>query len=284
MEALAAVSTDSPTLPFTLDDTIEPVTWRRPRPGLFEAAGATHPGKVRATNEDAHGVYPEFGLCAVADGLGGRSAGDVASAMGVFHAREVVSRSAPCTAAEAELVMRGAIEQANAAVRHAGESDPRWKGMGSTFVGLLFCGGHVVIGHAGDSRAYRVRGGIARRLTADHSMRELYLQVYGDRADPAVAERNASIVTRALGAKATIQPDVRVETVEPGDVFLLCTDGLWGLVDDEEIAFAFAGASSLEGAIARLVATAYNRGGPDNITAVAVRPFAESSRRSWLAG
>jgi PPM family protein phosphatase len=275
MQTLAIDSAHAATLPvsLSLDDTIEPITQRRPLPAIFEATGSTHPGKVRLQNEDAYGIFPDIGLCAVADGLGGRNAGEVASAMAVHEVRWSLMRRPPSEAVSAEQALGAAIAYANQAVRHVAEVEPRCKGMASTFVGLLFSGGRVIIGHAGDSRAYRIRGGAAERLTVDHSMREMYLQVYGHRADPRIAEKNASIVTRALGGRPRIQAGIRAEQVEPGDTFLLCTDGLWGLVEDDEIAFAFAGARTLEAAVAKLMATAYNRGGHDNITALAVRPL-----------
>jgi protein phosphatase len=282
MQMLAFDSSEAPTLPCSLADRLEP--WaadtesmdpvesaRRPSARFFETAGATHPGRVRAVNEDAYAIFPEAGFCAVADGLGGRRSGDVASRLAIHEAREFLAGAQGSGLSPAD-VLAGAVAHANAAVHAASGADPRWKGMATTFVGLLFAGPVVAIAHVGDSRAYRIRGGAAERLTVDHSMREIYLQMYGKRADPAVAERNASIVTRALGARGAVEADVRVEVLEPGDAFLLCSDGLWGLVHDDEIAFALAHSHSLEGALATLIATAYNRGGPDNITGAIVRP------------
>lgn len=280
---------EAPTLSISLDDTwsadetLEAETARRPggaaAGAVFEAAGVTHPGRVRTRNEDAYTVAPEIGFCAVADGLGGRPGGDVASALAVREARRFLSDAAVGGAAVPGLgaptglgdLLVGALLFANTAVHEASLSDGRLAGMATTFVGLLVAGGRAAIAHAGDSRAYRLRGGRAERLTVDHSMREAYLQIYGDRARPEVAERNAAIVTRALGVKARVRPDVVTCAVEPGDAFLLCSDGLWGLVEGDEMAFALAGAPTLETALARLIATAYNRGAHDNVTAVLVR-------------
>lgn len=263
----------------TLDDTLDRGDLVCPRPAArFEAAGVTHPGLIRENNEDAYGIFGELGLCAVADGLGGRAGGEVASTMAVHEVRQAIVAAlprAPCTAdpgATLAGALAGAVARANAAVYGAGLADRRFAGMATTFVGLMLSGDHVVIAHVGDSRAYRLRRGVAEQLTVDHSLRELYLQVYKERADPAVAERQANLVTRAVGGHPNVRVDVRVEPLASGDTFLLCSDGLWGLVSAEEMAFAVASTATLEGALAKLVATAYNRGGPDNITAVLVRP------------
>lgn len=278
MQTLAFESHDAPTISMSLEDTLEPETQRRPSSALIEAAGVTHAGRVRARNEDAYCVVPDLGFCAVADGLGGRAAGDVASEMAIREAQRflvgatlggaVLRLGAPTGLAD---LLVGAVLAANDAVHAASLAEDRLSGMGTTFVGLLVAGGRVAIAHAGDSRAYRIRDGRAGRLTVDHSMRELYLQLYGDRARPEIAERNASILTRVVGAQPHVRPDVTTCAAEPGDVFLLCSDGLWSLVSDEEIAFTLAGAPTLETALAKLLATAHNRGAHDNVTAVLVR-------------
>lgn len=202
--------------------------------------------------------------------------------MAIHEVQQALSRALPESESVASGAFAEAVSQANQAVHDAGLASQRLKGMATTFVGLLVTGGHAVIAHVGDSRAYRIRGGVAERLTLDHSMRELYLQTFKARADPAVAEKNASIVTRAVGARPQVRADVRVEELLPGDTFLLCSDGLWGLVSDEEMAFAVVRSPHLETALASLIATAYNRGGTDNITAVLVRPDAAGASRAEL--
>lgn len=283
MQTLSFESCDAPTVSLSLGDALEDtleVEAPRPRSGaVLEVAAVTHAGRVRPRNEDAYVVQPDLGFCAVADGLGGRPGGDVASAMALREAHRFLSDPSLGGAAVLGLgaptglgdLLVAAVRHANSAVHVASLDDPRLTGMGTTLVGLLVAGGRAAIVHAGDSRAYRIRGGCAERLTTDHSMRELYLQVYGDRARPEIAERNACIVTRVVGARPRLQPDVVTCAVEPGDVFLLCSDGLWGLLSDDEMAFALAGAPTLETALAKLFATAYNRGAHDNVTAVLVR-------------
>lgn len=279
--SLSFESSDAPTLPNdTLDDTLEPPSSSRRLSVVLDVAGATHPGCVRHNNEDAYGIFPDLGFCAVADGLGGRAGGEIASSMAVHEVHEALLRGA---VPDPDGTLRGALAQAvthaNSAIHAAGLADMRLKGMATTFVGLLVSGGRAILAHVGDSRIYRIRRGVAERLTVDHSMRELYLQVFKGRADPEVAAKNASAVTRAVGARPSVAVDLRVEELEPGDTFLLCSDGLWGLISDEEIAFAVAVAPTLETALASLIAMAYNRGGPDNITAVLARPRAPGSHR-----
>ncbi|MEZ4293846.1 MAG: protein phosphatase 2C domain-containing protein [Polyangiaceae bacterium] len=274
-------SSDAMTVSLSLDDTEEADTTPRATRWPFEVAGVTHAGRVRSRNEDAYGIFPELGLCVVADGLGGRAGGEVASSTTVGRAHRFLSEAAGKRArgagesafdpGELGAMLGSAVQHANAVVHAAGEADPRLTGMATTFVGLLVAGSRAAIAHVGDSRAYRIREGKIERLTSDHSMRELYLKLYKERARPEIAEQNASIVTRAVGARARVQAEIAEVAVEPGDVFLLCSDGLWGLVSDEEMGFALAGASTLEAALAKMLASAYNRGGHDNITAVLVR-------------
>lgn len=282
-------SSDEPTLPMTLDDAEDETTFRRAS-RVFEAAGVTHPGRVRTNNEDAYCVRPELGFCAVADGLGGHAGGEVASNMAVGNVHrfleDVAHRRAKlaCSGNGGEVIVSPAFEldtlgelltvavqYANRLVFEAAAETEHLNGMATTFAGLLINQGRAAVVHAGDSRVYRIRGGQVERLTTDHSFRELYLKVFKDSARPDVAAKNATIVTRTVGGRARVQPDVTTFSVEAGDVFLLCTDGLWNLVTEEEMAFVLAGAPTLEATLAKLLATAYNRGGHDNITAVLVR-------------
>ncbi|MBK8258918.1 MAG: serine/threonine-protein phosphatase [Polyangiaceae bacterium] len=282
-------SSDEPTLPMTLDDADDETTfWRGLR--VFEAAGITHPGQVRKNNEDAYRLTPELGFCAVADGLGGHAGGEVASSLAVGNVHrfleDVATRRAKllCSGHEGQIVMSpafelsslgdllvAAVQYANRLINETAAENEHLDGMATTFAGLLVNQGRAAVVHAGDSRVYRIRGGKVERLTTDHSLRELYLKVYKDAARPEIADRNATIVTRTVGGRPRVQPDVTTFAVEPDDVFLLCTDGLWNLVSDDEMGFALAGTPTLEATLAKLLATAYNRGGHDNITAVLVR-------------
>ncbi len=265
-------SSDDPTVPFLRDDFNHPIPLLRRVFARVDAVGATHPGRVRKTNEDAYLIVDDRGLCAVADGLGGRPGGEIASAITLHHAAQFISEGVAPNATNVGEMLATAVRHSNDAVRGFASKDVRYKGMASTIVGLLFADRHVAIAHVGDSRAYRVRKGRITRLTIDHSMREQYLQVYKEKADPVIAARNAHLVTRAIGGQPRVEADVAVHPVELGDTFLLCSDGLWGLVSDEEMEFAFADGRTHEGVLAKLMATAYNRGGHDNITAVIARP------------
>src|SRR5262249_7236110 len=158
--------------------------------------------------------------------------------------------------------------QANGVLYSAGLTNATLRGMGTTIVALLVAGPRVVVAHVGDSRAYRIRGGGLERLTEDHNHAELYLKMRGANADLRVYEDRRSMLTRALGAQPTVRVDVRVEQLAPGDMFLLCSDGLWGCLTHDAMADAIARAPTLKAAVAELVAKANEAGGPDNITAV----------------
>lgn len=270
-------------------ETVDEPTWERqvaPRsqgPVLIAAAGVTHAGSVRRKNEDAYVVRSELGLVVVADGMGGKPAGEVASRLSADEVTFAVERAvetARSRGSAASLAVRtdeavslicAAFGQANATIRAIGAADARRRGMATTLAALWFVGDRAIIAHAGDSRVYRIRAGRAEALTEDHSMRALYLRVYGDRADPELARKNAHVITRSVGTQPDLRPDIRVEPVLAGDRFLVCSDGLWGVVDDTEIGLIVSSTPSFEQALVQLVRTVASRGAPDNVTIALAR-------------
>ncbi len=267
----------------------EPTTEREgrggSRPGApIEAVGLTNQGRVRQRNEDAFDIVADIGLAMVADGLGGHPAGDIASRMAV---QEVADRmrdldpdptqpnlndidALPRAAIE---LFRRSVQQANAAIHAAGHRYPVVSGMGTTFVALLIVGAHAIIVHVGDSRVYRLRDGELTALTEDDSMAAEYMRALGESADPEVARQHESTLTRCLGAFADVQLTVRTEVRRPGDLYLLCSDGLWTTVPHPILRRILADTPDLLQAAERLVAEANAAGGPDNITVVLVRPL-----------
>ena len=229
-------------------------------------AARTHVGHVRESNEDSYKVLPELGLIVVADGMGGHAGGEVASALVIENVeREIRAIGAFARAAPA-LALTAAIRAANDAVRKTGEERPALKGMGSTVVSALIIDRVAHVAHAGDSRAYRVRNGKIERLTRDHSLVEEYL-----RENPGASEDDLEgvykhLVTRAVGAAASLEVDVNEYECEPGDVILFCSDGLTGPVEDEAIARIVARAKDIDSAALALVQAALDGGGPDNVT------------------
>ncbi len=235
------------------------------------AVGQTDVGREREHNEDAFLVDLEQGLFLVADGMGGHQAGEVASGI----ARETVASVLRENSAMPKLqALDTAIREANARVVQGGQQVRARKGMGTTIVAIVHDADAVGIAHAGDSRCYRLRGGLLGRMTRDHSLVE---ELGGD--DPAVHAALASysnVITRALGTAVDTVPEIRREPIEPGDVYLLCSDGLSGPVDDSSIADILKSEPNLELACEKLIAKANDRGGPDNVSVVLVRFEADS--------
>jgi serine/threonine protein phosphatase PrpC len=232
----------------------------------FVAAGLTDVGREREHNEDTFLVDEALGLFLVADGMGGHRAGEVASAL----ARDTIERSMRETLATTRLeALDRAIRYANECVVLDGQNHRSRKGMGTTVVALAADQDGVCIAHAGDSRCYRLRDGVLERLTRDHSLIE---ELGGD--DPAVMAAlagYANVITRALGTAADTAPDVRVEPAQVGDLFILCSDGLSGPVDDAALERLLLEGGSLAELCRRLIDEANERGGPDNISVVVVR-------------
>jgi serine/threonine protein phosphatase PrpC len=237
------------------------------------AFGLTDVGRRRESNEDEFLVEPALDLYAVADGMGGHAAGEVASRLAVDALREWLSTQAAGGGGDP---VRRAAEQLLEAVRHANvkicdsvHAHIERRGMGTTLVALLVRDRHAIIGHVGDSRAYLLRNGTLKRLTSDHSWvnEQVKLGLLSDEAAQRHPMRN--IVTRALGSRAEVAAEVREEGVQAGDVFLLCSDGLNTMLSDEEIAEVLGRhGSDPEAACRELVRRANDRGGEDNTTVV----------------
>src|SRR5688572_6142747 len=159
------------------------------------------------------------------------------------------------------------IKLANLRIFETSNRDLRYKGMGTTIVSTLVLGDKIYVGHVGDSRVYRVREGGIAQLTRDHSLLEDYKEAKPDMTEE--EERNfphKNVITRALGMRETVQVDIRAHQIKPGDIYVMCSDGLSGMVPDDQIKVIVAGAKSLERAVAELVDSANRAGGTDNIT------------------
>ncbi len=268
------------------DITDEPTTEREGRAGRkppIEAAGATHVGRVRQRNEDAFEIVAELGLAMVADGLGGHPAGDIASRMAVQevaeHMRDLDPDPTQPNLNDAEALPRAAIDlfrmavqQANAAIHSAGHRYPVVSGMGTTFAAILVVRAHAIIAHVGDSRVYRLRDGELTALTEDDSMAAEYVRALGASADPEVVRQHEGTLTRCLGAFADVPVTVRTERRLPGDLYLICSDGLWTTIPHAILRRILVETPELGELADRLIAEANAAGGPDNITAVLVRP------------
>jgi len=233
---------------------------------LGGSAGATDTGRRRRRNEDAYVCEPP--LFAIADGMGGAQAGEVASRLAAAVLEEGgLDHGA---AGDAEERVASLIREANRRVFQRASEDAATSGMGTTMTVALVDSraGEIAFGHVGDSRAYRVRDGELEQLTQDHSLvGEL---VRSGKISPEEAESHPqrSVITRALGTEADVDVDTFTRDAEPDDVYLLCSDGLTDMLGDGEILELLDGAPALDAAARRLVEAANSRGGEDNITVV----------------
>lgn len=237
----------------------------------YTSAGRTDVGVVRSGNEDNLLMEPEHGVFIVADGMGGHAAGEVASEMAVRIVGEALANVVGHTDQEAAEVMREAIVRANAEIfrRTLVEQDKR--GMGTTTTALLINGSHYLIGQVGDSRAYLLRDGALLQITKDHS----YVQEQVDAGyltpEQARTHPYSNVITRCVGANSDVLPDIYLGVLRPGDVFLLASDGLTGMLEEHEVLAIMQGTSSPGQVVDRLIQEANRRGGLDNVTVIVVR-------------
>jgi protein phosphatase len=235
----------------------------------LDIAARSDLGRVRRFNEDSYAVDADRGVAAVADGMGEQKGADVAAKLATTTLVQSLlagQNLAPRAAAHA------AFASANRAIIERARAEPGLKGMGATLALAWFRGERVSIAHVGDSRVYRWRGGRLERLTTDHSFVQNQLAAGHMTSEEARVSRSRQIVTRALGADEQVAPDLGEHEVLPGDLYLLCTDGLHDLVEDADIAAALEVlAPNLELAASTLVAMANDRGGRDNVSVVVVR-------------
>ena len=238
----------------------------------IEAFGLSHTGLARATNEDAYLVRPDLGLFAVADGMGGAAAGEVASQMAIDAVREEIEGSGAVEPARAgPLLLLGGVELASALIHAAAEGDPRKRGMGTTFTGMLVLGARIAIAHVGDTRAYRLRGSRLEALVEDHTWVAEMVRAGAMTEEEAATSEWRSKLLRAVGVAEQVQVDTRLALAEPGDVYLLSSDGLHGVIGDDAIAEVLRTERDLPRAAQRLIDHVLDAGAPDNATAVLVR-------------
>lgn len=243
--------------------------------------GLTHPGQIRGENEDCIMARSELGLAVLADGMGGHQAGEVASRMAVdiitaYFADAPRGRLSRKSAVKPQALV-DAIRKANAAVYEAAQARPDYRGMGSTVVVAMFAGNRLCVGHVGDSRLYRFRNGALEQLTKDHSVVQELINRGLYTPEEARQSTAKNLVTRALGVEPVIEPDTASTAVNPGDIFLLCSDGLTDVVSDEQIAEILRNhGSNVDRATKQLVDRANAQGGPDNISVVLVQASDDS--------
>ena len=237
----------------------------------FTCAARTDVGIVRSGNEDSYLMSSERGLFVIADGMGGHAAGEVASEMAARIVAEEFKPVRGMTDQEMMAQMVAAIRAANGAVFKRTLSEPDKRGMGTTATVMSLLPRRYLIGQVGDSRAYLLRGGVLTQLTKDHSY--VQEQVDAGRLTPEDARTHpyANVITRCVGSSEDVVPDLYIGTLEVHDLVLLASDGLTGMIDDEELREILMSELDLEPKVDSLITAANRRGGLDNITTVLVR-------------
>jgi protein phosphatase len=253
----------------------------------LEFFSATDTGRARNNNEDSVAVDEESRLIVLADGMGGYNAGEVASGMATSFIKSELGRwlsEASDNASDTDVrrAMDICVDNANRAIFNAANSNPQYAGMGTTLVVGVFREGRLLMGHVGDSRGYRLRGGRLAQITHDHSLLQEQIDSGLITAEQAAFSANKNLVTRAVGVEDTVLLETHLHDVMPGDLYLLCSDGLSDMLDDESIAQLLQGSDSLSEVGAALVDAANDAGGKDNISVVLARVRGPAGpARSW---
>jgi serine/threonine protein phosphatase PrpC len=252
-------------------------------PLRLSSAGETNVGRKRAHNEDNYLVFAEQNLFVVADGMGGHACGEVASQMVVETMRDYFARAADDPDATwpgreergrsvSENMLNSGIRWCNYTIWEKGQADNRFKNMGTTVVGIHVSNGMVTVAHVGDSRCYRLRGGELTQITEDHSLLNDYKKMAVLTPEEEANFPHKNIIVRACGLKQDVLVDIQSERPQRGDVYILCSDGLSGEVDDPQIREIMErDQQSLETMVHSLVQQACDNGGKDNVTCIAVR-------------
>ena len=249
---------------------------------VLQIVSLTDPGRVRGHNEDCVESRPELGIVVLADGMGGYNAGEVASGMATSaisaglaeswtrEALKGLSRDAAMALSQS--VVQAQTAKANAAIYAAAQKDPHCAGMGTTLVACLFYDNFLTVGHVGDSRLYRLRNDVLEQVTRDHSLLQEQIDSGLISKEDARSSHNKNLVTRAVGIDPEVEAEVHSYDVQVDDIFLLCSDGLNDMIEDDEIQMTLiALRSNLELTAQQLVQAANDAGGRDNVSVMLVR-------------
>jgi len=242
----------------------------------FEFFYAVDTGRARTNNEDSVAVDEANALAVLADGMGGYNAGEVASSMATSFIRNELGRwlaEAATRASDVEVrrAMDICVDNANRAIFNAANANPQYSGMGTTLVVAVFREGQLRLGHVGDSRAYRWRGGHLSQITRDHSLLQEQIDAGLITPEQAAFSSNKNLVTRAVGVEDTLLLETHLHEIQAGDVYLLCSDGLSDMIDDSNMARVLHDNESLPAAGQALIDAANEAGGRDNIAVILVR-------------
>jgi protein phosphatase len=256
-------------------------------PISFEFYAVTDRGRIRSNNEDSVAVDESASLAVLADGMGGYNAGEVASGMATAFIRSELGRwlieaTPQVTDVDVRRAMDICVDNANRAIFNAANSNPQYTGMGTTLVVCVFRGSRLMLGHIGDSRAYRWRAGRLTQLTRDHSLLQEQIDAGLITPEQAATSAHKNLVTRAVGVEDVVLLETHLHAVLPEDWYLMCSDGLSDMLDDDEIGALLAQHVTLDDAANALVVAANDAGGRDNIAVVLVAARGgTATARSW---
>ena len=254
----------------------------------YEFCMRTDPGLARENNEDSVAVDEPTRLGILADGMGGYNAGEVASGMATTFIKSELGRwlaqaGRHANAREVRRAMEICVDNANRSIFNAANSNPQYSGMGTTLVVGVFQDGRLMLGHIGDSRCYRLRGGQFEQITKDHSLLQEQMDAGLITPEQAATSTNKNLVTRALGVEDAVLLEVNEHKVEPGDVYLMCSDGLSDMLDDDAIAQVLSGEGSLDQKTVQLIDAANANGGRDNISVLLAQASSGSRKRGLIS-
>ncbi len=248
----------------------------------------TDPGRARENNEDSVAYDENTRLAVLADGMGGYNAGEIASGMATAFIKSEMARwlteaGSQAKPKEVRRAVEICVENANRSIYNAANSNAQYSGMGTTLVVAAFQGDKVLMGHIGDSRCYRLRGGSFQQITKDHSLLQEQIDAGLLTAEQAATSSYKNLVTRALGVDDSVALDLNEHDVESGDLYLMCSDGLSDMVEDAEIAEILGAAQNLDEIAEKLVAVANDHGGRDNISVLLALASADKEKRGLIS-
>jgi protein phosphatase len=254
----------------------------------YEFCLRTDPGLARENNEDSVTIDEPTRLGILADGMGGYNAGEIASGMATAFIKSELGRwlsqaGRHANSKEVRRAMEICVDNANRSIFNAANSNPQYSGMGTTLVLGVFQDSRLMLGHIGDSRCYRLRDGEFVQITKDHSLLQEQMDAGLITPEQAATSTNKNLVTRALGVEDAVLLEVNEHRVEPGDVYLMCSDGLSDMVDNDNIAQLLATDAPLEQKVVQLIDAANANGGRDNISVLLAQAQSGVKKRGLIS-
>lgn len=255
---------------------------------MYQFCAQTDPGRARDNNEDSVAFEEGARVAVLADGMGGYNAGEIASGMATAFIKSELSRwlveaGPTAQAKEVRRAMEICVDNANLAIFNSANSNAAYAGMGTTLVVGVFRDDRLLLGHIGDSRCYRLRSGSLSQITKDHSLLQEQIDAGLITTEQAATSSIKNLVTRALGVEDVVALDVNEHVVEPGDLYLMCSDGLSDMVTDELIARIVNEDAGLDQKADLLISAANENGGRDNISVLMVSVSEAAERRGLFA-